>query len=201
MPNPQPGDGALVGTVGQVLPVGTLYLAPYLTTPTAPPGAALQGAEPAGAYVRQGLLKDDMFTVDEKDPDIIEYRRGFRQRYFGEVVRKAGERTINAVMDEVEPSVIAKFTGETITAETGIGSPAAGGLLELGSSEYYHRTLLAVYHDALSNLEFQIYSPHVLARYKMSKQAEFMTFDLIIKLIPFVSTTSGLFKDIAYYMF
>jgi hypothetical protein len=201
MPNPRPGDGALVGSVGPIIPVGVLYLAPYLATPTAAPGAALNSAEPAGAYVRQGLLKDDMFTVDEKDPDIIEYRRGFRQRYFGEVIRKAGERTVNATMEEVEPLVIAKFTGETITAETGVGSPAAGGLLELGSSEYYHRTLLAVYYDALSNLEFQMYSPHVLVRYKLSKQAEFLSFDLIIKLIPFVSTTSGLFKDIAYYMF
>lgn len=201
MPLPQPGDGALVGTVGQVLPVGVLYLAPYLPTPTPAPGAALQNAEPGAPWIRQGLLKDDMFTVDEKDPDIIEYRRGFRQRYFGEVIRKAGERTVNAKMVEVEPGVIAKFTGETITTETGVGSPASGGLLELGSSEYYHRSLLAVYHDALSNLEFQIYSPHALVRYKMSKDAEFMTFDLIIKLIPFVSTTSGLFKDIAYYMF
>lgn len=200
MPLPQPGDGALVGSVGPVLPVGVLYLAPYLPTPTAAPGAALQNAEPGAPWIRQGLLKDDDFTVDEKDPDIVEYRRGFRQRYFGEVVRKAGERTVTAKVVEVEPKVLAAFTGETITAETGVGSPAAGGLLELGSSEYYHRSLLAVYHDALSNLEFQMYSPHVLARYKLSKDSEFMTFDLTIKLIPFVSTVTGLFKDIAYYM-
>jgi len=197
MPTPLPGDGALSFTIGQVLPVGTLYLAPYIAaTPTPAPGVALGATEPDAAFVKTGLLKDEQFLVTEKDPTIIDYRRGFRQRYFGEVVRMSGDREITCTMEEVEPAAIASITGETPT--TVAGSPA-GQKLSLGSSEYFHRTLLAVYFDDLSLREFHMYSPHVLVRYKLSRQAEFMTVDLVIKLIPFL--VSGKYKDIDYYHF
>jgi hypothetical protein len=152
--------------------------------------------EPAPAWVKLGLLRDDQFTVEETDPDIIEYRRGFRQRYYGEVIRKAGVRTVTAKMDEVDPASIASFTGESTTA---LGS-ANSLRTDLGPSEYYHRSLLCVYFDDVSDAEFQMYTPHVLARYKMSKNAEFMTVDLTIKLIPFINA-SNLYKDIRYYYF
>lgn len=198
MPNPIPGDGVLVGTFGQVLPVGVLYLAPYLTpTPTAAPGAALAATEPAAAYIKQGLLRDDQFTVAETDPTMVEYRRGFRQRFFGEVVRKAGDRSITAQMDEVEPAVLAKFTGDTATT---VGSPITSTELDLGTGEIYDYTLLAVFYDDQSNKEFQLYSPHVRARYKFAKQAEFMVFDLTLRLIPFINA-SNKYKDLKYYMF
>jgi hypothetical protein len=197
MPTPFPGDGGLTFNFGQILPVGTLYLAAFNpVTPVAPPGINLGVDEPAAAWVKTGLLRDEQFTVEEADPDIIEYRRGFRQRYFGEVIRKAGVRTVTAKMDEIDPASIASFTGAVTTA---LGS-ANAIRVDLGSSEYYHRSLLAVYYDDVSSAEFQMYSPHVLARYKMSKNAEFMTVDLTIKLISFINA-SNLYKDIRYYYF
>lgn len=197
MPTPVPGDGGLTFNFGQVLPVGVIYLAAFnALAPMAPPGINLGANEPAAGWVKLGLLRDDAFTVDETDPDIIEYRRGFRQRYYGEVVRKSGVRTVNAKMDEVDPAAIASFTGD---ATTGLGS-ANAIRVDLGPSEYYHRSLLVVYFDDVSQAEFQMYSPHVLARYKMSKNAEFMTVDMIIKLITFVNA-NNLYKDIRYYYF
>src|ERR1035437_7603415 len=153
MPTPLPGDGALTFGFGQVLPVGTLYLATFnATTPLVPPGISLGANEPAAGWVKLGLLRDDQFTVEETDPTIIEYTRGFRQRYFGEVIRKSGVRTIAATMDEVDPASIASFSGDTTTD---LGS-ANAVRIDLGPSEYHHRSLLAVYFDDLSGAEFQI---------------------------------------------
>lgn len=199
MPNPIPGDGVLVGTLGQVLPVGVLYFAPYISaSPTAAPAAPLgNGEPPTNIWVKQGLLRDDQYTVVEADPTEVEYRRGFRQRYFGSVIRKAGDRSITAQMDEVEPSVLARVTGETVT-QIG-GSPGTGVELDLGSGEFYDRTMLAVFYDDQSNKEFHMYTPHVRVRYKFGKQAEFMVFDLTIRLIPFLNA-SNLYKDLKYYM-
>lgn len=197
MPTPFPGDGGLTFGFGQVLPIGTIYLAAFnALAPQAPPGINLGPDEPAPAWVKLGLLRDDQFTVEETDPDIIEYRRGFRQRYYGEVIRKSGVRTVTAKMDEVDPAALASFTG---SVTTGLGS-ANAIRTDLGPSEYYHRSLLVVYFDDVSQAEFQMYSPHVLARYKMSKNAEFMTVDMTIKLITFVNA-NNLYKDIRYYYF
>lgn len=197
MPTPFPGDGGLTFGFGQVLPVGTLYLAPFnAASPVLPPAYNLDLEEPPSPWVKLGLLRDEQFTVEETDPTIIEYTRGFRQRYFGEVIRKAGVRTVTAKMDEVDPASIASFTGDQTTT---LGS-ANAIRVDLGPSEYYHRSLLAVYFDDVSSAEFHMYSPHVLARYKMSKNAEFMTVDLTAKLITFVNA-SNLYKDLRYYYF
>jgi len=175
-----------------------LYFATYNSvTPVAAPAAPLGNGEPStSVWTKMGLLRDDQFTIAETDPTMVEYRRGFRQRFFGEVVRKAGDRTITAQMDEVEPAVLARFTGDTLT-QIG-GSPGIGVELDIGTGEIYDYTLLAVYYDDQSLKEFHAYSPHVRARYKFAKQAEFMVFDLIIRLIPFVNASSK-YKDIKYY--
>jgi hypothetical protein len=197
MPTPFPGDGGLTFGFGQILPVAAVYLAAWNpAAPQAAPGVNLGNGEPAVAWVKMGLWRDEQFTVEETDPTIIEYTRGFRQRYFGEVIRKAGVRTVTGKMDEVDPVAIASFTGDALTA---LGS-ANSDRVDLGSSEYFHRSLLLVYFDDVSSAEFQMYSPHVLARYKMSKNAEFMTVDMTIKLIPFINA-SNLYKDIRYYYF
>lgn len=199
MPFPHPGDGVIVGTVGQVLPIGVLYLAPFLSpVQTAAPGVPIRDTEPGTPWVRMGLMKDEQLVIDEKDPDTVEYRRGFTQRYFGEVIRKAGERTLTATMEEVEPLVIARINGD-VPADLG-GSPATGWELDMVPSQLLTRTLLFVYYDAQSKREFQIYSPQALVRFKFSKQAEFMTIDLTIKLIPFINAV-GEFADMKYYAF
>jgi hypothetical protein len=197
MPFPQPGDGAIIGTVGQVLPIGVLYLCPQLTPATPPPAAALGTTEPGTPWVRMGLLRDEQLVIDEKDPDTVEYRRGFKQRYFGEVIRKSGERTLTATMDEVEPLVIAKLNNDTTNA---LGSPAQGWEIDLVPSQLLNRTMLFVFYDAQSSREFQIYSPNALVRFKIGRQAEFMTIDLTIKLIPFINI-AGEYADMKYYAF
>lgn len=199
MPNPIPGDGVLVGTLGQVLPVGVLYFATYnAVSPVAAPGVALGNGEPAtNVWTKQGLLRDDSFVVAETDPTMVEYRRGFRQRLFGDVIRKAGDRSITAVMDEVEPAILARFTGDVVT-QIG-GSPGTGVELDVGTGEIFDYTMLGVFYDDQSNREFHMYSPHVRARYKFAKQAEFMTFDLNIRLIPFLNA-SNKYKDMKYYL-
>ena len=203
MPNPIPGDGAIVGTVGQVLPVGVLYIAAYnAVTPVAPPGVALGATEPGGSYVKLGLLRDDQFTVAETDPTLVEYRRGFRQRYFGEVIRKVGDRSITAQIDEVEPLsfslLMAAQSGGS--GYTSTGSPITSAEIDLGAGEIYDYTMLGVFYDDQSHLEFHMYSPHVRLRYKFGKQAEFMVIDLTIRMIPFINA-SNLYKDLKYYMF
>lgn len=199
MPNPIPGDGVIVGTIGQVLPVGVLYFATYSALSTvAAPAVPLGNGEPAtNVWTKMGLLRDDTFVVAETDPTLVEYRRGFRQRFFGEVVRKAGDRSITAQMDEVEPAVLARFTGDTVT-QIG-GSPGIGVELDIGSGELFDYTMLCVYYDDQSLKEFHLYSPHVRARYKFAKQAEFMVFDLTIRMIPFLNA-SNKYKDLKYYM-
>jgi hypothetical protein len=96
---PKIGDGELVGTQGQILPIGTIYLATYVSgSPQAVPSAALGTSEPASAWVKLGCLQDDMFNITESDPGVIEYRRGFRQRYYGEVINKTGDKSITAAI-------------------------------------------------------------------------------------------------------
>lgn len=201
MPIPNAGDGDLVFSVGQVIPVATIYLAPYVAaTPAAAPGTRMvtPPAEPGTPWVKVGLLQDDTFTVEETDAEVIEYRRGFRQRYFGEVVRKSGQRTVTATIIEVEPSVIADLVGETVT--TVGSSPTGSEHYDVGTSEQIDKSMLVVYHEALSNTEFQYYSPHVIMKFKMTKVAEFMSLELKLKLITF-KNGAGKYKDLTYYHF
>jgi hypothetical protein len=201
VPNPLPGDGDLTFTVGQVLPIATVYLAPFVASPStqAAPGVKLGTSEPTGTWQKVGLLHDDAFTVDETDAEVIEYRRGFRQRYFGEVVRKAGQRTVVAQIIEVEPTVIADLLGETVTAT---GSPFTSEKLNVGTSEQIDKSMLVVYQEALSGIEFHYYSPHVISRFKMIKIQEFIALELRLKLITFKTTdVPPKYKDIVYYHF
>jgi hypothetical protein len=196
MPTPHAGDGVLTYTIGQVIPIGYLYFAPYVAaSPQPAPGVKLNAAEPGAPWVKTGLLKDDTFNVEEGDPDVIEYRRGFHQRYYGEVLRKAGMRTITATIQEVEPLAIAALLGETVTT---VASPA-GVSLDVGTSELIHHTMLIVYNEALNDEEFHMYTPHVLSRFKLAKDAEFMVLNLITKLITFKNATNK-FKDFTYYL-
>lgn len=203
MASPKPGDGQLTYTVGQVLPIGVMYLAPYAagantyTASAAPPGVKLGTADPGGTYVKVGLLKDDAFSVEETDAEVIEYRRGFRQRYYGEVVRKAGQRSINAKVIEVEPASIASLLGETLGSVG--GSPFTGQYEFVGTSEQIHHTLFIDYFEALSGQEFHIYSPHVITKFKMTKDAEFMSLDITNKLITYLDA-NGRYKDMQYYI-
>lgn len=72
MPNPLPG-GDLVATRGQVLPLGVIYLANYSSSSAvAAPAAKVGTSEPASAYQKVGLLQDDMFTITESDPVVVE---------------------------------------------------------------------------------------------------------------------------------
>lgn len=194
MPNPNPGDGDLqVGTQGQVLPIGIIYLATFVSGSEEPaPEAKLGTSEPASAFKKVGLLRDDIFTIDETDPDVIEYRRGFRQRYFGEVVRQAGQRTVTAQLDEVEPQVIADLLEESVEVVSG------GRKLDVGTSEQIDKTMLVVYFDALSDREYHVYSPKVIARFKFAKNDEFMVLELNLKLITF-KNAGNKFKDLTYY--
>ena len=199
MPLPKPGDGDLTFSVGQVIPVATMYLAPYVASAVqAAPGTALGATEPGATWTKVGLLHDDMFTVEETDAEVIEYRRGFRQRYFGEVVRKAGQRTVTAQIVEVEPSAIAELVGETVTSVG--GSPATSEKYDVGTSEQTLETMLLVYFEALQGIEFHIYSPKVISRFKMTKINEFMALEIKLKLITF-KNASNKFKDLTYYHF
>ena len=197
MPLPIPGNGDLTFTVGQVIPVADVYLAPYVAgAPQAAPGVPLGATEPSAPWVKVGLLQDDMFTVDETDAEVIEYRRGFRQRYYGEVVRKAGQRTVTMQIIEVEPTVYADLLGETVTA---LGaSPNAGEWLDVGTSEQIDKSMLVVFYEAESGIEFHYYSPHVISRFKMTKVTEFLAIELKLKLITFKNANSK-YKDLVYY--
>jgi hypothetical protein len=73
MPNPLPGDGDLVATQGQVLPLGVIYPATYNSvSPVAAPAAKLGTSEPASVYQKVGCLRDDMFTTAESNPGGVE---------------------------------------------------------------------------------------------------------------------------------
>jgi len=199
MPNPLPGDGRLTFTQGQVVPVGVMYMAPYVEGDFAPPpGARLGLMEPAAPYQKMPLMTNEIFTINEPDPQVLEYRRGFRQRYYGEVVKQAAIRTIECNWDEVEPLAVCALTGETPTP---LGSsPNTGRSLDVGSSEYYYKTLLIVYQDPLTMREYQMFNPMVLARYAWAKNNDFLALKLTIKLIPFLNA-SNKYKDIQYFEF
>ena len=142
---PKIGDGDLVGTLqqGQILPIGTIYLATYnASSVVAAPAAKLGTGEPPSAYSRVGALQDDMFTITESDPGVVEYRRGFRQRYYGEVINKTGDKTIAAVIVEPEASIVSALTGDAVSVISG------GRSLVIRAGQYYDKTMLIVYQDA-----------------------------------------------------
>lgn len=197
MPTPRPGDGDLTYTLGQTIPLAVFYFAPYVAASVEPaPGVRLGNSEPGGNYVKSPLLKDDTFNVDDGDPDVVEYRRGFHQNYFGEVVRKKGQRKITGVFQETEPLAISNFLGCPITA----GASPAGHKVNVGTSEQVAKTLLIVFFEALNDYEYHFYSPHCIAKFKFGKDAEFMVLNLDVKTITFKDSDNR-YVDISYYSF
>jgi hypothetical protein len=104
-------------------------------------------------------------------------------------------RTITATIQEVEPAAVAQIQQDTVTT---IASPA-GVSLDVGTSELLHWSMLLVYNEALNDEEFHIYSPHVLLRFKLAKDAEFLVMNITAKLITFINANNK-FRDLVYYL-
>lgn len=157
-----------------------VYIAPADTVYGAP-GAKLAGADPGGAWVDLGIVKDSRVTLNyTKDIKYVEtgiekVRRG------AYTLGKTAEASF--MLEQYDIDSVALLTGLTIQAVGGIG-----GVLHIGQDDVVERALLFIGTNKLDGKEHHIYCKKGVVVFQVQQEDDRRLLAATASLYPFVST-------------